>query len=172
MACSVGVDFSAKLLASLAKNFEVRYKNSIGHFIYLLPTLLNFLLKMLVQSSICFQDEYHKQDNLSLRNLTLLFSYLYIFGVCSRCVAHDLFGTWLCKIFVVRDKNYKWLFCSFVQICLKFQVELAVLSRSIFWHWEIFVGFYSSIIDCILQQILGAKILNLDIITTLHFVSP
>ncbi|EXB51911.1 WD-40 repeat-containing protein MSI1 [Morus notabilis] len=51
MACSVGVDYSAKLMASLAKNFE---------------------------------DEYLKEDNLSLRNLTLLLSYLCIFGVCSR----------------------------------------------------------------------------------------
>ncbi|GMN31345.1 hypothetical protein TIFTF001_046507 [Ficus carica] len=51
MACSVGVDFSAKLMASLAKNFE---------------------------------DEYLKEDNLSLRNLTLLLSYLFIFGVFSR----------------------------------------------------------------------------------------
>ncbi|KAF3455495.1 hypothetical protein FNV43_RR00124 [Rhamnella rubrinervis] len=47
VACSVGIDFSAKLMASLAKTFE---------------------------------DEYHKEDNLSLRNLTLLLSYLYIFG--------------------------------------------------------------------------------------------
>ncbi|OMO70427.1 Initiation factor eIF-4 gamma, MA3 [Corchorus olitorius] len=51
MACSVGMDFSAKLIASLAKTFE---------------------------------EEYLKEDNLSLRNLTLLLSYLCIFGVCSR----------------------------------------------------------------------------------------
>ncbi|XVF56838.1 hypothetical protein PTKIN_Ptkin06aG0152300 [Pterospermum kingtungense] len=50
MASLVGVDFSAKLLALLAKVFE---------------------------------EEYLKEDNLSLRNLTLLLSYLCIFGVCS-----------------------------------------------------------------------------------------
>ncbi|KAE8099731.1 hypothetical protein FH972_017688 [Carpinus fangiana] len=48
--CLVGIDFGAKLMASLAK---------------------------------CFEDEYHREDNLSLRNVTLLLSYLYIFGVCS-----------------------------------------------------------------------------------------
>ncbi|KAK3002478.1 hypothetical protein RJ639_022122 [Escallonia herrerae] len=51
MACMVGIDFGAKLLASLAK---------------------------------CFEEEYLEEDNLSLRNLTLLLSYLYIFGICSR----------------------------------------------------------------------------------------
>ncbi|XP_052186398.1 uncharacterized protein LOC127797491 isoform X2 [Diospyros lotus] len=56
MACLVGIDFSAKLLASLAK---------------------------------CFQDEYLEEDNLSLRNLTLLLSYLYIFGVCSSELIYD-----------------------------------------------------------------------------------
>ncbi|PON45563.1 Armadillo-type fold containing protein [Parasponia andersonii] len=56
MACSVGVDFSAKLMASLAKNFE---------------------------------DEYRKHDNLSLRNLTLLLSYLCLFGVCSSDLIYD-----------------------------------------------------------------------------------
>ncbi|KHG04814.1 Nucleolar MIF4G domain-containing 1 [Gossypium arboreum] len=50
MASLVGVDFSAKLMALLAKIFE---------------------------------EEYLKEDNLSLRNLTLLLSYLCIFGVCS-----------------------------------------------------------------------------------------
>ncbi|KAK9984378.1 hypothetical protein SO802_033903 [Lithocarpus litseifolius] len=50
MACLFGNEFSAKLMASLAK---------------------------------CFEDEYHKEDNLSLPNITLLLSYLYIFGVCS-----------------------------------------------------------------------------------------
>ncbi|KAL6559059.1 hypothetical protein OROHE_006428 [Orobanche hederae] len=51
LACLVGMEFGAKLLARLAK---------------------------------CFEDEYLKEDNLSLRNLTLLFSYLYVFGICSR----------------------------------------------------------------------------------------
>ncbi|KAK1431274.1 hypothetical protein QVD17_07730 [Tagetes erecta] len=56
LACLVGIDFGAKLLASLAK---------------------------------CFEEEYEKEDNLSLRNLTLLLSYLYIFGVCSSDLIYD-----------------------------------------------------------------------------------
>ncbi|KAG2689902.1 hypothetical protein I3760_09G162300 [Carya illinoinensis] len=56
MACLVGIDFSAKLMASLA---------------------------------LCFEDEYHKGDTLSLRNLSLLLSYLYIFGVCSSELIYD-----------------------------------------------------------------------------------
>ncbi|KAF7135056.1 hypothetical protein RHSIM_Rhsim08G0079300 [Rhododendron simsii] len=56
MASLVGIDFGAKLLASLAK---------------------------------CFEDEYLEEDNLSLRNLTLLLSYLYIFGVCSSDLIYD-----------------------------------------------------------------------------------
>nr|GEZ99909.1 nucleolar MIF4G domain-containing protein 1 [Tanacetum cinerariifolium] len=56
LACLVGIDFGAKLLASLAK---------------------------------CFEDEYEKEDNLSLRNLTLLLSYLYMFGVCSSDLIYD-----------------------------------------------------------------------------------
>ncbi|KAG0452782.1 hypothetical protein HPP92_025446 [Vanilla planifolia] len=57
MASLVGVDFSAKLMASIAKTFE---------------------------------DEYHKGDNLSLRNLSLLLSYMYIFGVCASDLIYDL----------------------------------------------------------------------------------
>nr|DAD22690.1 TPA_asm: hypothetical protein HUJ06_024153 [Nelumbo nucifera] len=56
MACLVGIDFSAKLLASLAKSFE---------------------------------DAYMKEDSISLRNLTLLLSYLCIFGVCSSDLIYD-----------------------------------------------------------------------------------
>ncbi|KAK1431322.1 hypothetical protein QVD17_07779 [Tagetes erecta] len=56
LACNVGIEFGAKLLASLAK---------------------------------CFEDEYQKDDNLSLRNLTLLLCYLYIFGVCSSDLIYD-----------------------------------------------------------------------------------
>ncbi|XP_020265487.1 nucleolar MIF4G domain-containing protein 1 [Asparagus officinalis] len=57
MACLVGIDFSAKLISSIAKSFE---------------------------------DEYSKDDGLSLRNLTLLISYLCIFGVCSSDLIYDL----------------------------------------------------------------------------------
>ncbi|KAM4090988.1 hypothetical protein ACJW30_09G105100 [Castanea mollissima] len=60
MACLFGNEFSAKLMASLAK---------------------------------CFEDEYHKEDNLSLRNITLLLSYLYIFGVCSSDLIYDFLLT-------------------------------------------------------------------------------
>ncbi|KAL2533383.1 MIF4G domain-containing protein/MA3 domain-containing protein [Abeliophyllum distichum] len=56
MACLVGIDFGAKLLACLAK---------------------------------CFEEEYREEDNLSLRNLTLFLSYLYIFGVCSSDLVYD-----------------------------------------------------------------------------------
>ncbi|KAL6525554.1 hypothetical protein OROHE_015861 [Orobanche hederae] len=56
LACLVGMEFGAKLLARLAK---------------------------------CFEDEYLKEDNLSLRNLTLLLSYLYVFGICSSELIYD-----------------------------------------------------------------------------------
>ncbi|KAI4350330.1 hypothetical protein L6164_004796 [Bauhinia variegata] len=56
MACMVGLDFGAKILASFAK---------------------------------CFEEEYQKNDSLSLRNLTLFFSYLCIFGVCSSDLIYD-----------------------------------------------------------------------------------
>ncbi|KAG8067174.1 hypothetical protein GUJ93_ZPchr0005g14440 [Zizania palustris] len=57
MACLVGIDFSAKILASLAKSFE---------------------------------DEYSKEDGLSLRNITLLLCYLCIFNVVSSNLVYDL----------------------------------------------------------------------------------
>ncbi|XP_006654040.2 nucleolar MIF4G domain-containing protein 1 [Oryza brachyantha] len=57
MACLVGNDFSAKIIASLAKSFE---------------------------------DEYSKEDGLSLRNLTLLLCYLCIFDVISSDLIYDL----------------------------------------------------------------------------------
>ncbi|XP_052155498.1 uncharacterized protein LOC127773471 [Oryza glaberrima] len=57
MASLVGIDFSAKILASLAKSFE---------------------------------DEYSKEDGLSLRNLTLLLCYLCIFDVISSDLVYDL----------------------------------------------------------------------------------
>ncbi|KAL6521246.1 hypothetical protein OROGR_017815 [Orobanche gracilis] len=45
---------------------------------------MEFGAKLLARVAKCFEDEYLKEDNLSLRNLTLLFSYLYVFGICSR----------------------------------------------------------------------------------------
>uniref|UniRef100_A0ACD5W238 Uncharacterized protein n=1 Tax=Avena sativa TaxID=4498 RepID=A0ACD5W238_AVESA len=57
MTCLVGMDFSAKILSSLAMSFE---------------------------------DEYSKDDGLSLRNLTLLFSYLCIFDVIASDLVYDL----------------------------------------------------------------------------------
>ncbi|MCL7032649.1 hypothetical protein MKW94_002907 [Papaver nudicaule] len=56
MACMVGVDLGAKLIAAVAKAFE---------------------------------DEFLNEDNLSLRNLTLLLSYLCIFGVCASDLIYD-----------------------------------------------------------------------------------
>lgn len=57
IAASVGMDFGAKVLASLAASFE---------------------------------EEYRKGDGLSLRNLTLLLAYLYMFGLCSSDLIYDL----------------------------------------------------------------------------------
>ncbi|KAH9314922.1 hypothetical protein KI387_023549, partial [Taxus chinensis] len=57
IAASVGMDFGAKLLASLATSFE---------------------------------EEHGKEDGLALRNITLLLSYLYIFGLCSSDLIYDL----------------------------------------------------------------------------------
>ncbi|PNY14957.1 nucleolar MIF4G domain protein [Trifolium pratense] len=45
---------------------------------------MDFGAKFMASFAKCFEDEYHKQDNLSLRNIALLLSYLCIFGVCSR----------------------------------------------------------------------------------------
>ncbi|KAG7555645.1 Initiation factor eIF-4 gamma MA3 [Arabidopsis suecica] len=60
MACLVGMDFSAKLIASLAKSFE---------------------------------DEYQKEDSLSLNGISLLLSYLCILGVCSSDLIYDFLMT-------------------------------------------------------------------------------
>ncbi|XP_020517345.1 nucleolar MIF4G domain-containing protein 1 isoform X1 [Amborella trichopoda] len=57
MASMVGINFGAKILASVARSME---------------------------------DEYLKDDGLSLRNLTLLLSQLCIFGVCSCDLIYDL----------------------------------------------------------------------------------
>ncbi|KAJ3673265.1 hypothetical protein LUZ60_006639 [Juncus effusus] len=57
MACLVGIDFGAKLVASLAKLFE---------------------------------EEYSKEESLSLRNITLLLCYLCVFGVVSSDLLYDL----------------------------------------------------------------------------------
>ncbi|KAE8009038.1 hypothetical protein FH972_005496 [Carpinus fangiana] len=62
--CLVGIDFGAKLMASLAK---------------------------------CFEDEYDREDNLSLRNITLLLSHLYIFGVFS--------GDLICDFLIMLGKR-------------------------------------------------------------------
>lgn len=60
MACLVGMDFSAKLIASLAKSFE---------------------------------DEYQKEDSLSLNGISLLLSYLCMLGVCSSDLIYDFLMT-------------------------------------------------------------------------------
>ncbi|XP_006287098.2 nucleolar MIF4G domain-containing protein 1 [Capsella rubella] len=60
MACLVGMDFSAKLIASLAKSFE---------------------------------DEYQKEDSLSLNGISLLLSYLCMLGVCSSDLIFDFLMT-------------------------------------------------------------------------------
>lgn len=48
---------------------------------------IDFGAKFLASLANCFEMEYLEEDNLSLRNLTLLLSYLYTFGVCTRCLA-------------------------------------------------------------------------------------
>ncbi|GMY20282.1 nucleolar MIF4G domain-containing protein 1 isoform X1 [Fagus crenata] len=53
----------------------------------------DFSAKLMASHAKCFEDEYHKEDNLSLRNLTLLLSYLYIFGVCSSDLIYDFLIT-------------------------------------------------------------------------------
>ncbi|KAK9053397.1 hypothetical protein SSX86_030031 [Deinandra increscens subsp. villosa] len=50
---------------------------------------IDFGAKLLSSLAKCFEDEYQKEDNLSLRNLTLLLSYLYIFGVCASDLIYD-----------------------------------------------------------------------------------
>ncbi|CAL0317086.1 unnamed protein product [Lupinus luteus] len=50
---------------------------------------VDFSAKFMVSFAKCFEDEYDKEDSLSLRNLTLLFSYLCIFGVCSSDLIFD-----------------------------------------------------------------------------------
>ncbi|PIN03404.1 Protein involved in high osmolarity signaling pathway [Handroanthus impetiginosus] len=50
---------------------------------------IDFGAKLLACLAKCFEEEYLKEDNLSLRNLTLLFSYLYVFGLCSSDLIFD-----------------------------------------------------------------------------------
>ncbi|KAL8129472.1 hypothetical protein V2J09_018627 [Rumex salicifolius] len=50
---------------------------------------IEFGAKLLVLLAKSFEKEYLKEDNLSLRNMTLLLSYLYIFGVCSSDLIYD-----------------------------------------------------------------------------------
>ncbi|GFY90505.1 MIF4G domain-containing protein [Actinidia rufa] len=50
---------------------------------------IDFGAKLLAYLAKCFEDEYLDEDNISLRNLTLLLSYLYIFGVCSSDLIYD-----------------------------------------------------------------------------------
>ncbi|KAL1833356.1 hypothetical protein DCAR_0103447 [Daucus carota subsp. sativus] len=50
---------------------------------------IDFGAKLLSLLARAFEDEYTKEDNLSLRNLILLFSYIYIFGVCSSELMYD-----------------------------------------------------------------------------------
>lgn len=66
-----------------------------------------------------FQDEYLREDGLSLRNLTLLLSYMCIFGVCSRFVTSiylylSLFKglSFSCSMFFLL-KTYMWICLSY-----------------------------------------------------------
>lgn len=50
---------------------------------------IDFGAKLLAQLAECFEEEYLKEDNLSLQNIILLLSYLYIFGLCSSELIYD-----------------------------------------------------------------------------------
>ncbi|CAN0846535.1 Nucleolar MIF4G domain-containing protein 1 [Linum grandiflorum] len=50
---------------------------------------MDFGAKLMAALAKAFEDEYCNEDNLSLRNLTLLLSNLYIFGVCSSDLIYD-----------------------------------------------------------------------------------
>ncbi|KAL5058977.1 hypothetical protein RYX36_030581 [Vicia faba] len=50
---------------------------------------MDFGAKFMASFAKCFEDEYNKEDNLSLRNIALLLSYLCIFGVCSSDLIFD-----------------------------------------------------------------------------------
>ncbi|KAF8043637.1 hypothetical protein BT93_A1834 [Corymbia citriodora subsp. variegata] len=50
---------------------------------------IDFNAKLLVSLAKYFENEFLKADNLSLRNLTLLLSYLCVFGVCSSDLIYD-----------------------------------------------------------------------------------
>ncbi|CAL5193134.1 unnamed protein product [Lathyrus oleraceus] len=50
---------------------------------------MDFGAKFMASFAKCFEDEYHKEDNLSLRNIALLLSYLCIFEVCSSDLVFD-----------------------------------------------------------------------------------
>ncbi|KAK9699327.1 hypothetical protein RND81_08G167500 [Saponaria officinalis] len=55
---------------------------------------IDFGANFLASLAKCFEDEYSKEDNLSLRNLSLFLSYLCIYGVCSS----DLIYSFLIKL--------------------------------------------------------------------------
>ena len=50
---------------------------------------MDFGVKFMASFVKCFEDEYHKEDNLSLRNIAFLLSYLCIFEVCSSDLVFD-----------------------------------------------------------------------------------
>lgn len=68
-----------KLILSGLLPFAVIVKVLIQHFVYVSEPSIWILISL-----CCIQMEYLQEDNLSLRNLTLLLCYLYIFGVCTR----------------------------------------------------------------------------------------
>lgn len=104
----VGMDFGAKFLASLSSAFEVLH---VWIFIsFLWRTLLVYFLshffwigleRIVLYYQQCWgrrgmlnrgfwwltlQEQYEKEDSLALRNLSLLFSHLYSFGLIPRLV--------------------------------------------------------------------------------------
>ncbi|XP_047165601.1 nucleolar MIF4G domain-containing protein 1 [Vigna umbellata] len=81
---------------------------------------IDFSTKFLASFAKCFEDEYNKEDNLSLRNLTLLLSYLCIFGVCSSDLIYD-FLVMLSKRLTEKDVS---IILALLQCCgMKIRVD-------------------------------------------------
>ncbi|KAL2935639.1 Nucleolar MIF4G domain-containing protein 1 [Bienertia sinuspersici] len=70
---------------------DVRYAAVFAAFVAGMASMvgIDFGARLMESVAKSFEDEYSKEDNLSLRNLSLLLSYLCIFGVCSSDLIYD-----------------------------------------------------------------------------------
>ncbi|KAK7847216.1 suppressor of glycerol defect protein 1 [Quercus suber] len=91
---AVVVVWAVGVVAEAQRNGE-GYAAVFGAFVAGMACLFGneFSAKLMDSLAKCFEDEYHKEDNLSLRNITLLLSYFYIFGVCSSDLIYDFLLT-------------------------------------------------------------------------------